>query len=294
MSTSSATLRIAVAQIHAELGELDGNLERHLAMITRARQQGAEVLLFPELSLTGYGLGRGVHEVAMDPDAHRLRQLADAAGDMFVTVGYVEEDHAARFFNAAAVLRRGEVVFNHRKLNLPTYGNLEEGKIFAPGRRIDTFALPRPFTASVLVCADLWNPAWVQLAALHGATVLLAPSNSAHDAVAEEFSNPQGWDTALRFYAMVFGLPVVFANRVGPEGKLHFWGGSRILDPFGEPLAHAGHAEETLLVADLPYEAIRRARFQLPTVRDSNPGLLRREIERLDSPFGPADGGPHR
>jgi predicted amidohydrolase len=95
-----------------------------------------------------------------------------------------------------------------------------------------------------------------------------------------DFSKPERWDLVLRFYAMLYGLPIVFANRVGRERPFEFWGGSRILDPFGNELARAG-TEEALLVADLSYEDVCKARFQLPTVRDSNLALIHREIDRL-------------
>lgn len=281
-------LRSAVVQMAPVLGGLDENFARHHALLAEARAGGARLVVFPELSLTGYRLGPEAPRHAMDRDDPRLLRLAEAAGDAHVVVGLVEEDRAARLFNAAFVLHRGAVQLVHRKLELPTYGNLEEGKLFAPGYQIDTLALPAGFTASVLVCADAWNPILPHLAALHGATVLAVPSCSARDAVSESFSNPQGWELVLRFHAMVYGLPVLYANRVGREAELVFWGGSRILDPHGHTLAQAGDQEE-ILFADLDFAQVRRARFELPTVRDARLGLLRRELARLDA-GAPLDG----
>src|SRR6185295_5660926 len=112
-------------------------------------------------------------------------------------------------------------------------------KHFAAGRHVDTLALDANWRASVMICADTWNPPLVHLAAMQSATLLLAPISSALEAVGADFDNPQGWDTNLRFYALTYGMPVMMANRVGAEGELTFWGGSRILDPFGHPLAAA-------------------------------------------------------
>src|SRR3546814_2340058 len=95
---------------------------------------------------------------------------------------------------------------------------MDEGKVFAGGRYVETFRVTGPWYAGVLICADLWNPALVHLAMLHGASVLLAPVNSAVGAVGGEFSNPEGWDLVLRFYAMMYGLPILMANRYGYEG----------------------------------------------------------------------------
>ncbi|HET6467880.1 MAG TPA: nitrilase-related carbon-nitrogen hydrolase, partial [Geminicoccaceae bacterium] len=126
-------------------------------------------------------------------------------------------------------------------------------------------------------------------AAVHGATVLFVPVSSAVEAVGAEFDNPGGWEVNLRFYAMTYGLPVVMANRVGREEDLTFWGGSRVLDPFGRTLARAEGGGEQLITAELDYEAVRRARYLLPTVRDSDLALILREAERLAGIVGVPD-----
>jgi predicted amidohydrolase len=136
-----------------------------------------------------------------------------------------------------------------------------------------------------MICADLWNPALVHLTTLHGATMLLVPTASAEDAVSGEFSNPNGWAVALEFYAMIYGMPLMLANLCVNEGGLRFWGGSRILGPHGQVIAEAGYEEE-MIVADLDYEQVKKARFQLPTVRDSNLDLVYREIGRLSWQIG--------
>jgi len=291
-TTPKHPLRLGVAQIDTGLTTPEENLDKHLSYVERAQGEGVELLVFPETSLTGFphraGAGdAGVHEHALRRRSAEVERLLDAAGDMAIVVGILEEAPAAQFYNTALVLGRGEQLHVHRKLNLATYGDLEEGKYFAQGRYVDTFELvPDVWQVSVLICADAWNPALVHLAALHGATVLVIPTNSAADAVSSEFSNPDGWDLATRFYAMMYGMPIVLANRVGTEAGQRFWGGSRILDPFGTVLAEAPRDEEVLLTAVVDYESVRKARIQLPTVRDSNLGLVQREIARLEHLLG--------
>ena len=140
-----------------------------------------------------------------------------------------------------------------------------------------------------MICADLWNPALVYLAASQNVTLLLSPISSAVEAVGADFDNPSGWDVNLRFHALTYGLPIAMANRVGREGDLTFWGGSRIVDPFGRTLAQATGDREELVRTSMDFAAVRRARYLLPTVRDANLPLVQREIERIigsDSTFG--------
>lgn len=267
-------LQLACAQINARLGDVEANLAHHLDVIHDARRRGVELLVFPELSLTGYGLGPRVLEVAMPSEDPRLVQLAKAAAGMQVIVGFVEEASPGEIYNALAILQDGRIAAVHRKLNLPTYGGLEEGKWFSHGARLTEVAVRPGWSTTSMICADLWNPALVHAALLARPTVLCAPINSASGIVSEDFSNEENWALNVRFYAMTYGTPVLMANRYGPEGDSHFWGGSRILGPRGESLAEA-EDRETLICAELSRTAIARARFELPTLRDADSPLIR-------------------
>lgn len=267
-------LQVACAQINARLGDVEANLAHHLDVIHDARRRGVELLVFPELSLTGYGLGPRVLEVAMPSEDPRLIQLAKAAAGMQVIVGFVEEASPGEIYNALAILQDGRITAVHRKLNLPTYGGLEEGKWFSHGARLTEVAVRPGWSTTSMICADLWNPALVHAALLARPTVLCAPINSASGIVSEDFSNEENWALNVRFYAMTYGTPVLMANRYGPEGDSHFWGGSRILGPRGESLAEA-EDRETLICAELSRTAIARARFELPTLRDADSPLIR-------------------
>ncbi len=273
-------LKVGAAQFASEIGEVEANLAIHRDWIARGRAAGLDLLVMPEVSLTGHYGPERLLEVAMKRTDPRLKALAEAAGEMAVVVGFVEEGPAAQFYNAAAILHRGRVVYLHRKVNLPTYGLLVEGKHYATGRFVDTYAFDEDWRAGLLICADLWNPALTHLAFLHGATLLIAPVSSGLEAVAAEFDNPGGWALTMRFYAMMYGAPAIMVNRTGVERDLTFWGGSRILDPHGRELAVAG-TEPELIVAELDYDQLRLARRNLPTVRDSNIALVHRETERL-------------
>ncbi|MGQ3027270.1 MAG: nitrilase-related carbon-nitrogen hydrolase [Ferrovibrionaceae bacterium] len=256
-------IRLGVAQI-ACTADKDQNLALHRAAIAEAGARGVDLLVFPELSLTDY---RTVPDMAA---ACMATDLVELAGDVAVLAGFIEAGQPGLFHNAAALLRGGAVVGSHRKLNLPTYGGLEEGKHFAPGRRLDLVEALPGWPAATLICADAWNPALPWLAALKGAALMLLPIASARGAVGDGFDNPGGWEVTLRHIAMTYGMPLAMANHCGRRGTLDFWGGSRILDADGRCLALAGEGPE-IIAADIALKDIGAARHRLPTMRDAAP-----------------------
>lgn len=278
-------ITVAAAQIATTPEDIEANLPVHLEYIERARSQGVDLLVFPELSLTGYHLSSDGFRLARARRSKATQILAEASAGMTTHFGFIEEGPGAQFYNATLAVRDGEIQHLHRKVNLPSYGNLDESKHFASGRFIETATLVDTWRYAILICADAWNPGLVHLAAMNGATLLSLPISSSVDAVDGEFSNPTGWDLAIRFYAMMYGMPVVMTNRVGDEGPAHFWGGSAIIDAHGNVIAQADDSQ-TLLTATLDYNQVREARFHLPTVRDSNFALIQREVNRLSEVLG--------
>lgn len=283
-----STLIVGAAQFPSVTADLDANFATHHHWVAEARAAGVDLLVFPELSLVGHYGAEHLLDVALPRGDTRLRALSAAAGDMTIVVGFVEEGPAAQFYNAAAVMRNGRVVYIHRKINLPSYGRLIETKYYAQGRFVDTHPMDDAWRMGLLICADVWNPALTHLAFLHGATLLVTPISSGIEAVGEAFDNPSGWATTMQFYSMMYGAPSIMVNRTGVEGDLTFWGGSRILDPFGKVLALAGDGPE-LISATLGYDRVRLSRALLPTVRDSNMGLVERETHRLVNRLGVPD-----
>lgn len=279
------TLRLGAAQFASDCNNLEANIERHEHWITEGKKLSLECLVMPELSLTGHYGSMNLLEMAMRRNDPRLLKLAEMAGDMTVVVGFIEEGPGAQFYNASAMLKNGKVIYLHRKINIPNYGLLEEGKHFASGRFVDTFEIEPDWNVGLLICADAWNPALVHLSFLHGATLLMTPISSGIEAVGTEFDNPGGWTLTMKFYSSMYGAPSIMVNRTGVEHDLTFWGGSRILDAHGQEMAVAGEDPE-LIWAELDYNDIRKARRNLPTVRDSNFSLVLNETKRLQDTLG--------
>lgn len=195
-------MKVGAAQFASECGDVDANTEIHLDWIARGRREKLNLLVMPEMSLAGHSGSDNLLLAAMTCSDPRLIRLAEEAADMTVVVGFIEEGLAAQFYNTAAMLKDGKVVHLHRKVNLANYGKLDEGKHFAAGRFVETYALDKNWLTGLLICSDLWNPALTHLAFLHGATLMITPVSSGIEAVPPEFDNPSGWTLAIRFYSM--------------------------------------------------------------------------------------------
>lgn len=279
-------LRIGLAQFKPSLGDVPTNLARHLTLIEQAAAQDVQLLVFPELSLTGYNLQDLVHEVARRPTADdpAFAQLlgASAAYRMDLTVGFVEEDDRHRFFISQAYLSRGEVLHVHRKVYLPTYTMFDEGRYFAWGDAVTAFDTPFG-RFGMLICEDFWHVSPPYLLWLDGADVLLLHSASPGRGLdQQDVLSSARWVIRLnQAYAGLFTNYVIHCNRVGFEDGLNFWGGSTIADPNGEFIVQAPFFDETLVIETIDLNQLHRTRSRLPLLRDERTGLLTRELTRI-------------
>lgn len=247
--------------------------------IEAARARGVDLLVFPELSLTDYESHPDTDRLAVTTGSPYLSELAEAAGGMILSVGFIEQNPGGKPFNSGALIAQGGVLHVHRKLNLPTYGALVEAHHYSAGTGLGLAQTKLGRTAS-LICADTWNPALTWLAALQGAEIMIVPIASSRGAVAATFDSGANWALNLRHTAMIYGLPIVMANHCGERGGLDFWGGSMILDAHGQILAQAGEAPE-LIVAEIDLADGIAARANLPTIRNSMPAFIHAELARM-------------
>jgi predicted amidohydrolase len=274
--------RVALAQIAPRLGDVDANLEIHLAHTRTAREDRADLVVFPELSLTGYHLADQVPEVALARDSEPLRRLQHESREIDIVVGFVEDAPGHRFYNTAAYLSGGRMVHAHRKLYLPTYGMFQEGREFAAGEVLRAFETDRGPTG-LLICEDLWHPTSAWLLSQQGAEVIIAIGNGPTRGTrpGTGITSIGVWRELLRTNAQFQTSFFVFVNRVGCEDGLSFGGGSMVADPFGRITAELPALDDALVVAELPAETLRRARATYPLLRDTNLELVHRELDRL-------------
>lgn len=244
-------MRVALAQMDCRLGDIATNVAHAAQIIDWSRRQRADLVVFPELTVTGYCKTDVGADLPMRPDDQRLARLA---GEESAVIGFVERP----CYNSAAWWDGGRLRHVQRKIYLPTYGPWQEGEIFTAGdelRVVDGIA--------ILICNDAWHPALVELAVRRGAEVLVMIANSARTGLVD---NPSAWRDITRLYARLLQVWVVFVNRVGSDAAtgFSFWGGSHVIDYDGSMVVEAPEDVEATVTADLDLDALRRRRRELP------------------------------
>lgn len=277
------TFKLAIAQINPKLGDLDANLALYEENIRRGIREKADLLLFPELSLTGYFLRDMVPSMALKLGSKEISGLKKLSREIAFVAGLVEESPDYRFFNSGIYFQGGEILHVHRKVYLPTYGMFDEQRYFARGDRVRAFD-SRFGRLALLICEDLWHPSTVYLAALDGALVVLCPSSSPLRGITdgqEQDDNARYWERLNSHYAETFSLCMVYGNRTGFEDGVGFWGGSEVVDPFGRRVVKGKYYDDDFVVAEVNLEAVRRKRAAAPLLRDEDMDLTINELLRI-------------
>ena len=296
-------MKVGVYQTDPILLDVKANVEAVIAHINSAKAEGVELAVFPELALTGYFVRDRFHEAALRIDSPEIKKLAKATKGTAAVVGFIEESQSMNFYNSALVAVDGDIVFAYRKLNLPNYGVFEERKIFSGGKQVQVFKL-KGFCIAPFICNDLWHPSLPYLGVTQKADIFISMFNSSRGSMGNEFSNIESWNIINRFYSRVFGIYNLCANRVGcevfedlrtsdsdpqntkmtldsDENPFRFWGGSEIINPFGQAITTAALFSPDIIFANISRELIRKKRILLPYLRNDDPYFTHRELNRI-------------
>ncbi len=281
--------RIALAQFAPRLGDVEANLKRVLELIAQAKAQQVDLAIFPELGLTGYYLKDLAPNVSARvlPNDPYLGPLLTASRELDLVIGFVEQDARYNYYIAGAYLSDGHARHVHRKVYLPTYRLFDDARFFARGDQMRAFDT-RWGRMGLMICEDAWHLSTPYALWMDGADFLIDISASpgygistgVPDALSDPLASATSVNAFLRAYAELLTVFVFYCNRVGVEDGISFWGGSRAHSPEGDLLAAAPQFEEALTIADIDTDALRRARLKLPTLRDEERELVRRELER--------------
>ncbi len=273
--------KMRLVQFNPRLGGVQENLRRHLEMIEEAAAGGRDLVVFPELSLTGYYLRDLVSQVALPTDSPEFQALLEASRQIHVVLGFVEETSSYELYCTAAYLADGEVRHLHRKVYLPTYGMFDEGRYLTPGGKLETF--PTPWgPMGLLICEDIWHPSAPYVLSRRGMDTLLVISASPLRGVEPGgLAIQQSYEQMISVYASLFQCFVVYVNRAGVEDGVTFWGGSQAVSPATGRIAVAPLIEETHLDVDLDRAHLRMARLATPLLADERLEVTLRALEEI-------------
>ena len=254
--------RIALGQYNFVVGDVEGNKDRAIDAIGRARDVGASVIAFPELALTGYPPEDLLFKPRfIDANLRALDAVVSASSDITTVIGFV--DRQSDIYNAAAIISNGQLEGVFHKHFLPNYGVFDEERYFQAGSEDPVFRL-HDVVLGVNICEDIWYPGGpAREQALRGDADIIANISSS------PFHDGKGLrrDQMIATRAADHGVILAFCNLVGGQDELVFDGGSFVVDQSGSIIAQAGRFVEQLLVVDVDIESVFRHRLHDPRRR---------------------------
>ena len=263
-------IKLALAQISSKRENKKENLQKIEELTIRAQEQASDLVIFPELSLTGYVVRDQIYELAETipgPSTKKIEDIAKKTG-MHIIFGMPElsEKTKATIFNTAVFVGPTGFIGKYRKRYLPTHSVFEEKRYFRPGYQTAAFNTALG-NIGLCICYDLFFPEVCRLTRLKGAQFIVAISAS--PSVRRSYFEILTAARALENTAFL-----AYVNLVGIEDGLQFWGGSRLVSPTGDVLAKAKYDEEDFVTCEVDYSDIRPAETFIPTLRDLRPELF--------------------
>ncbi len=282
--------KIALAQINPALGDIEKNIRKHLAFCDKAIKKNAGLVVFPELSLTGYSVKDLNFDLAINPEKSGiLKPLLEKSKKIDIIFGGIEQDEKFGIYNSAFYLSEGRISFTHRKIYPPDYGMFEEIRYFSKGSSADVHET-KFGKIGVLVCEDLWHISLPLIHALKGAKIIItiacSPTRLSLNSKSKILKNYEINSEHHKTYARLLSSYVVFCNRVGYEDGVNFWGGSEIADPFGNIDKTAKFFDEDLISSEINTDTVRRARHLARHFIDEDINFLKNEVRLLNDELG--------
>lgn len=272
--------KLALAQMSCERADKVANLSKMRRLAAKAKKQGADLVIFPEFSLTGYVVRDEIYELAEKipgPSVDSVKSISHET-KIHIVFGMPElsEKTQATVYNAAVLVSPKGFVGKYRKMYLPTHSVFEEKRYFRPGYEAAAFntQLGR---IGLIICYDIFFPEVCRLVRLEGAQLIVCISAS--PAIRKVF-----FETLASARAIENTAFLAYVNLVGMEDGLQFWGGSRLIGPQGKIICKAKYDEEDLVTCEIDYADLRSVEAFVPTLRDLRPELfdkLKENAERL-------------
>ncbi|MGC9099806.1 MAG: nitrilase-related carbon-nitrogen hydrolase [Caldisericum sp.] len=273
--------KISLAQINPTLGNLEKNLSKHLEFTEKAILEDAKVVVFPELSISGYVLRDLTYDVSLPVNSDFFKPLKEISKNIDIILGFVEKGEDKIIYNSAMYLSKGEIKLVYRKMFPPTHGMFEELRFFGKGTSYKSIKTDYG-KLSVVICRDFFHPTLLSLAYLDNVDFVFAISNMPLRGLKGE--KPQIQETvenASSLYTNFFGFFVVYVNRVGFDDGLGFYGGSFIQSPTGKKVIALRLFEEELLTGEIDTDDIYKKRTSFPLIKEEDKLTFEENLRRL-------------
>ncbi len=276
-------MRVALSQISSYLGDVKRNIEKHREIIKNAISKKADLVIFPELSLTGYLLQDLVQEVAINRENDAiLDEIKSLSRDISIIAGYVEEKEKGLYYNSASFFHKGEILHTHRKIYLPTFGIFEEKKFFSEGKELKAFETPFGRTG-ILICRDFMHISTSYLYYLQNVDfiIIISASPARGATEANHFYISENWELMGKFVSRFFSTFTIYVNKVGFEDGLGFVGGSFVYDPYGNLIYLAPYLDESYEIVEINPDEVGRARAKGHFRSEELEEVIFLEMERI-------------
>lgn len=263
-------IKLALAQFSCKREDKKTNLQRIEELAIKAKQQGVDLVIFPEMSLTGYVVKDQIYELAEaipGPSVKAIEALAKKTG-LHIIFGMPElsQKTQATLYNTAVLVGPKGFIGKYRKMYLPTHSVFEEKRYFRPGYEPAVFDTELG-KIGLTICYDVFFPEVFRLTRLSGAQLIVCVSAS--PAVRKSY-----FEVLTSARAIENTAYLAYVNLTGVEDGLQFWGGSRLISPTGDVLAKAKYDEEDFVICQVDYNDLRMAETFIPTLRDLRPELF--------------------
>jgi len=280
-SNAQNSVRVAAAQYSFSTGDLSTNLETIKRASAEAIRRDIDVLVFPELTLTGMVAPELVPKLALPINSDELRELAaTTATGPAMSIGFIEHGRNQLFYNSQAYLEDGAIQYVQRKIYLPGYGMFDESRSFASGETYGAFDT-KYGRCALLICEDAWHTSLPYAASADGAAMLFTSAASPAGGTSADLTSQELWLTVNRATAVTLKCCNIFANRVGSDRHLNYWGGSHIIAPSGRIMAEGSPDSEELVSAHIDLMSIAIERHNYRYVQDERLDLTIRELKRI-------------
>lgn len=274
-------MKVRAIQFSPALGNIEKNTEFHAASILRAIRDGRELIVFPELSISGYQLQDIACDIALKKDGPVWREIEKLSKKIDIIIGAPLEEEPGIIYNTALYFSGGKWRHTHRKVQLPNYGMFEERKIFKQGDEFRTFKIGS-LTAGILICREILFPMLAYLYFIQKTDLLIGISNSPQRGIGKDgVSSFQLWENMGYVFSQFYHQNYLFVNRVGFEDGIGFGGGSFFARAGLGICRKARYVDEDVLDADIQPADVRRARLSSNYLRDEQPELVLKEMRRI-------------